>query len=228
MPNLLILSKHADEYRKLVQERDISGLEIFSASRSEQVISAGQGYEIVLGEPSLVREVLSTLTSLRWVQSTWAGVEPLLDPSLRRDYTLTNARGIFGALMSEYVFGYLLAHERRVVEHCQLQLEHRWGPRATGTLHGKVIGLLGVGSIGAHLAMTAKYFGMTVRGYTRASESCPDVDHYYHDADLQGFAYRPGLPHRCAPEYQSNPTPSRCILIEVAAASCDDCQCWAG
>ena len=115
-------------------------------------------------------------------------MEPLLDPSLRRDYLLTNARGVFGGLMSEFVFGYLLQHERRMFERYQAQQEQRWDASVTGTLHGKTIGLLGVGSIGAALAATARHFGMTVRGYTRASESCPDVDTYYHGSRLLDFA----------------------------------------
>jgi len=142
----------------------------------------------VLGEPSLIRQVLPSLSSLRWVQSTWAGVEPLLDPSLRRDYTLTNARGVFGRLMSEYVFGYLIAHERLIFDKRAAQQAGRWDPTAPGTLRGKQIGLLGVGSIGAALARTAKHFEMRVKGYTRASEDCVDVDHYFHGDDLTPFA----------------------------------------
>ena len=45
-----------------------------------------------------------------------------------------------------------------------------------------------MGSIGAHLAGTAKHFGMTVRGYTRSSETSPDVGAYYHGDDLLAFA----------------------------------------
>ncbi len=106
----------------------------------------------------LMRDLLPGLPRLRWVQSAYAGVESLLDPSLRHDYVLTNARGVFGGLMSEYVFGYLLNHERRIFERYQAQQEHRWDGSNTGVLRGKTIGLLGVGSIGAHLARTAKYF----------------------------------------------------------------------
>jgi phosphoglycerate dehydrogenase-like enzyme len=132
--------------------------------------------------------VLSQLPALRWVQATWAGVEPLLDPSLRRDYVLTNARGVFGALMSEYVFGYMLAHERRMFEKYASQREGRWDPAHPGTLRGKQIGLLGVGTIGAALARTARHFGMRVKGYTRASEESPDVDAYFHGDDRLAFA----------------------------------------
>src|SRR5258708_30576233 len=128
------------------------------------------------------------MTALRWLQSTWAGVEPLLDPALRRDYILTNARGVVGGLMSEYVFGYALAHERRLLDKHRAQIEHRWDATPPGTLRGKIMGLLGVGSIGAALACTAKHFGMRVNGYTRAREGCVDVDAYFHGDRLRAFA----------------------------------------
>jgi len=110
----------------------------------------------------------------------YAGVEALMDSSLRRDYVLTNARGVFGELMSEYVFGYLLAHEKKIFERRQAQAAHQWDRFESGWLHGKTIGLLGVGSIGAHLAGTAKHFGMTVHGFTRRSETSKHVDKYFH------------------------------------------------
>jgi phosphoglycerate dehydrogenase-like enzyme len=175
---LLILSRHADAYRRLIESARLSGLQIVSS----------EDCDVVLGEPSLIAPALPRLTGVTWVQSTWAGVEPLLDPALRRDYVLTNARGVFGGLMSEYVFGYLLAHERRMFEKHAAQQERRWDPTPPGTLNRKEIGLLGVGSIGAALAKTAKHFGMRVRGYTRSSEGCPDVDAYFHGDDRVAFA----------------------------------------
>jgi hypothetical protein len=55
-------------------------------------------------------------------------------------------------------------------------------------LRGKTIGLVGVGSIGAHLASTAKHFGMRVHGYTRSSRSSADVDQYFHGGEKAAFA----------------------------------------
>jgi phosphoglycerate dehydrogenase-like enzyme len=176
---LLILSKHADAYRRLVEAARLPDLEI-AADES--------ACDVVLGEPALIAPALPRLPSARWVQSTWAGVEPLLDPSLRRDYTLTNARGVFGALMSEYVFAYMLAHERRLFEKHASQRARRWDPAPPGTLRGKRLGLLGVGSIGAAIAKTAKAFAMRVRGYTRSSEASPDVDEYFHGDAREAFA----------------------------------------
>jgi phosphoglycerate dehydrogenase-like enzyme len=177
--SLRILSKHASDYRRLIEAERLPDLAIVDAESS---------CDIVFGEPSLIAPALPRLTSLMWVQATWAGVEPLLAPSLRRDYTLTNARGVFGALMSEYVFGYLLAHERKMFEKHAAQREGRWDPTPPGSLRGKQIGLIGVGTIGTALAKTAKHFGMRVKGYTRSSESCADVDAYFHGDAFAAFA----------------------------------------
>lgn len=184
MPGLLILSKQADAYRSLLEAANLPDLQILDAAQAGNFALA----EIVFGEPDLIRAQLPGLGGLKWAQSTWAGVEPLLDPSLRRDYVLSNARGVFGGLMSEFVLAYLLLHERKVLRRLAAQQERRWDATLTGTLRGKTIGLLGVGSIGAELARTARFFGMKVRGYTRASEDCEFVDEYYHAGRLLDFA----------------------------------------
>jgi phosphoglycerate dehydrogenase-like enzyme len=178
MPKLLLLSRDANEYRKLIEAAYLPELEITS-----------EPYEadIVLGEPKMIRDALLNLSSLKWAQAIYAGVEPLVDSSQRRDYTLTNARGVFGELMSEYVFGYMLFHEKKILNRMKAQQSLQWQRTEAGILRGKTIGLLGVGSIGAHLADTAKHFRMTVRGYTRKSETSAQVDTYYHGDDLLRF-----------------------------------------
>jgi len=188
MHTVLILSRHARDYHRLVDAAHLPDLGITSTADPADAASHAADVDLAFGEPSLLRQVLPVMTALRWAQATWAGVEPLLDPSLRRDYILTNARGVFGGLMSEYVFAYLLAHERRLLERYSSQRDGRWDATHPGTLRGKLIGLLGVGTIGAALARTAKHFGMRVKGYTRESEGCPDVDAYYHGNQLAPFA----------------------------------------
>lgn len=188
MHTLLILSRHAPAYRRLIEPADLPDLRLLHSTDLSSLDGSTSESDIVLGEPSLVAPALARLPHVRWVQSTWAGVEPLLAPSVRRDYVLTNARGVFGALMVEYVFGYLIAHERRMFDKYEAQKAGRWDPTPPGTLRGKQIGLLGVGSIGAELARTAKHFGLRVKGYTRVSEDCPDVDAYFHGEERPAFA----------------------------------------
>ena len=231
MVKLLILSRYADKYEPLLKAASPE-IEIVLAKDVVEAEARGLDCEAVFGEPRLIQPVLMKMKHLRWVQSMYAGVEQLLDPALRRDYVLTNARGIFGGLMSEYVFGYLLHHERRIFQRYQAQQEHRWDGSTTGMLRGKTIGLLGVGSIGAHLAQTAKCFDMTVRGYTRSSEACPEVDAFYHGKDLIEFAkgldYLVGiLPNTAGTRHivdasVLNALPSHALFINVGRGSALD------
>ena len=189
MPHsLLILARRADAYRALVEAARLPDMVVTAVDDPALALHDAASFDVAFGEPSLFRQLLPQMTSLLWLQATWAGVEPLLDPALRRNYVLTNARGVFGGLMSEYVFAYLLAHERKLIEKYTSQLAARWDPAHPGSLRGKRIGLLGVGTIGAALARTAKHFGMTVHGYTRASEGSADVDVYFHGDDQRSFA----------------------------------------
>ena len=178
MSTLLILASNAGEYSRLIELANLPDL---------QITSEPANCDIVLGEPKLIRDALPLLSSVKWIQAIYAGVESLMDPALRRDYVLTNARGVFGELMSEYVFGYLLFYEKKILERIRLQESQEWQRPESGVLRDKTLGLLGVGSIGAHLASTAKHFGMAVHGFTRSSESCADVDTYYHDPDILKF-----------------------------------------
>jgi phosphoglycerate dehydrogenase-like enzyme len=223
MPTLLILSSNADEYKQLIKSAQLPDLDFTTEP---------EDCDIVLGEPKLIREMLSHLPNLKWAQAIYAGVEGLMDPALRRDYTLTNARGVFGELMSEYVFGYLLFHEKKIFERQSAQQSRQWDRTESGVLRGKTIGLLGVGSIGSHLAGTAKHFGMSVHGFTRESESCADVDVYFHNPDILKFGK--GLDSLISVLPRTNDTnkivtaslfdalPSRAVFINVGRGNAVD------
>jgi phosphoglycerate dehydrogenase-like enzyme len=205
---LLILSKLESEYAALVRAAALPGIDEIRTSPSPEC-------EVVLGEPHRIRDALAQLPSLRWAQCVWAGVEPLVDPALRRDYALTNARGVFGGLVAEYVFAYLLLRERRVMGRLEAQRGGRWDSAITGTLRGKAIGLLGVGSIGAALARAAKLFGMRVLGYTRVREACPHVDGFFHGEGLLDLARGSDYLVNTLP---ATPATRRIVGAEVLAA----------
>jgi phosphoglycerate dehydrogenase-like enzyme len=186
--HLLIVSQNSAEYQQLIEREKLSGLSITAIREPNRVEFTANRYDIVFGEPSLVGRMLNQLPDLKWVQSSWAGIEPLLTPDLKRDYILTNIRNVYGSMMSEFVFGYLLMIERQIIPRWQSQLKGEWDPRPYSNLCGKVIGLLGVGTIGAHLAATGKHFGMKVFGYTRQSEDCRAVNRYFHGESWHDFA----------------------------------------
>merc|ERR1719183_2812376 len=67
-------------------------LEVFVPGSPESAADA----EILLVDPGLVAPALDTqLPSLRWLQSSWAGVNAIVDGTKRQDYVLTRLAGRF-------------------------------------------------------------------------------------------------------------------------------------
>ena len=140
--------------------------------------------EVVLGAPSHIAAVMDELASARWIQSTWAGVAPLVQKG-RRDYQLTGVKGIFGPLMSEYVLGWLLALERRIIERATSAC---WNDAPDRSLAGRSLGIMGTGSIGSHVAQTCAVFGMTVRGLNSDGRAVAGFDHCFATPERLAFA----------------------------------------
>ncbi len=189
----LILSKDAARFAELARAQQAT----FSAHTAHSLaeldaLSADQKRDIqwLLAEPSLAASIVPQLPNLRWLQSTWAGVEPLLALP-RRDYTLSNIRGVFAPLMAEFVLAHALAYERHVIAHHHAQQRRQWfndGRSSTvGTLRGKTLLLLGVGSIGAGVAHTMHQMGMRVLGIARQPRTIADMEQVGTFAQLPEF-----------------------------------------
>ena len=191
MNKLLILSADAEKYCDLIKAADLKRLEISSAVDIRSAKGLIARCNIVLGDPPLIGEVLPSADRLEWVQSGWAGVEQLCRPGLRRDYVLTNAKGIFGSLVSEYVMTYLFALERRVFSMQSNQMKRCWQPLSYRRAKDITLGIIGLGSIGRELALTARHFGIRVRGLNRSGKPCEEVDEVYTADELSAFLKEP-------------------------------------
>ena len=187
MNRLLILATDAEEYSSLLTAKELPQLEVVTASRQEEALAVVAECNIILGEPFLIDAVLPSASRLEWVQSSWAGVESLCRPGLRHDYVLTGVKDIFGALISEYVFTYLFALERRIFDMRSDQLQQHWQPRPYRRARDLTLGIVGLGSIGQYVASTARCFGFHVTGFSRSGEACEGVDTVYSGDRLGRF-----------------------------------------
>jgi len=188
---LLILSADAETYYGLIREADLQQFEMTATSDIGTARDLVAGCNIALGDPPLLSEVLASADGLEWVQSTWAGVEQLCRPGLRRDYVLTNAKGIFGPQISEYVMTYLFAFERRVFNMRINQLNQHWQPLAYRPAKEITLGIIGLGSIGRDLALTARRFGIRVIGLNRSGKPSEAVEKVYSVDQLAEFLEKP-------------------------------------
>src|SRR5947209_16585477 len=127
---------------------------------------------------SLRTEQLKDAKKLKWIHSTAAGVAQLMYPELRDSGILvTNPSGIFSVPMPEHTIGLLLALARNFPDSVRGQDRSRWSqqeiwdkPQHLTELNGKVLLIVGYGSIGREVAKRAKAFDMRVWGVTQAGE----------------------------------------------------------
>jgi len=188
---LLILTRHSTLYAELIKRFDLTDLELIVCDSIEKVKKWAEHCNIILGEPTRIVPILEGAKRLQWIQSTLAGVENLVSPTQRNDYILTGVKGVFGPLMSEYVFAYILALERHIFEVYENQKERVWKKIPYESLQGKLIGICGLGSIGRYIGQTARHFGMKVWGYKRSYEEVPEIDRIFTQSDFEEFLSNP-------------------------------------
>lgn len=159
---VLVAEQDHAEYQRLLQQ---------AAPQLELVVGEGTALAeqaarcpVWLGEPDLFASVLRAGHKPAWLQSTWAGITPLLADDLPRDYRLTRAVGVFGQIMAEYVLCHMLAHERELAARQQAQREQRWDGRLPGSLAGRRVLIVGTGEIGAAVARFLQPFNVELSG----------------------------------------------------------------
>eukprot|EP00057_Strongylocentrotus_purpuratus_P001244 XP_001197321.2 PREDICTED: glyoxylate/hydroxypyruvate reductase A HPR2 [Strongylocentrotus purpuratus] len=144
---------------------------------SDESVESFRKAEIVLMDTERLPALMTTLENVKWVQSTWAGVDAFInkiDPALLPPkFTLTRLAGVFGTHMAEYVIGHILAHERSFKFLWEAQQKKEWAldeysaTKGYQLLAGRTISVIGAGDIGTEIGKVCKAFNMRVIGLVR-------------------------------------------------------------
>lgn len=148
-------------------------LELCGSDRPAALAEYAASCPLWLGQPDLLAPLLRQGLRPQWLQSTWAGITPLLAKDLPTNYALTRAVGIFGQVMAEYVLGHLLAHERQLFAALAAQVEQRWHNRLPRSLAGRKALIVGAGDIGLSVAQFLAPFGIELLGIASRPRSLP-------------------------------------------------------
>lgn len=121
--------------------------------------------------------MIQRAAKLRWVHSSAVAVGTLsLGDLAARGIAVTNSRGIQSVAIAEHTIGSLLALSRRLPMTIRSQEAGRWGQndligeRAPWLVHGRRMGIIGLGTIGQAIAIRAAALGMRVAGVRRRPE----------------------------------------------------------
>ncbi|KAL5013596.1 hypothetical protein ScPMuIL_007866 [Solemya velum] len=188
----------ANQLRKLLPDVQVIDIELNEGSLSQtsrEQINADAEILLADGVP-VVTAIMQEENKLRWVQSTWAGVEKIikrLNPEKPLpSFVLTRSGGAsFGKIMADYVMGYIIAHERHLFDMKEDQSKRTWvgsSRREFRPISGLSIGILGIGDIGKEVARCCKSMGMTVWGMVTRQppedRKCDAIDFYRTTGDL--------------------------------------------
>ncbi|MGP1909669.1 D-2-hydroxyacid dehydrogenase [Metabacillus sp. JX24] len=179
---------HLNEIRELAAGWDII------AGRDESVWRSHLSEaEIIAGWKKGMEETcLHESSRLRWVQSWSAGVNSMpLQALEKKEVILTSANGVHANPISETIFALMLGLTRKIHAYVRNQSEKKWHHENMKLeIHGKTIGVIGVGAIGQETAKIAKAFGMTVLGVRHSGKPADFVDEMYTQADLNSILPR--------------------------------------
>ena len=133
--------------------------------------------------------VLSHMPKLRWVQGTGTGMDNIIDRTgLPADVLITNMRGAHGPQMSEAAIASMLALTRRLPQSIRNQEKAVWERWLPGIIHGKTVGILGVGVIAEALAPRCEALGMRVIGLSSSPRDIRGFDEIVPVANLGAIA----------------------------------------
>ncbi|RMX67712.1 hypothetical protein DD238_001473 [Peronospora effusa] len=117
-------------------------------------------------------ELQHLLKKVQWVQGTYAGVESYhqyRDAPADPGFTVSRAGGIMPKAVTQFVFGYVIAIERRLFEAQEYQKKRVFGRYELKyrSFQQVTIGILGLGEIGQEMGRIFKASGFHVVGFKR-------------------------------------------------------------
>ena len=139
---------------------------------------------------------LAGAPKLKWVHTSAVAVETLCLPELfARGIAVSNTRGVQALPIAEHVMAVVLSLAKQIPFVLENQRHARWaqnefiGERLPWLLHGRTLGLVGVGTIGSEIARRAAAFGMRVIALRRrpAYGVIGHVERVYGKAQLDEF-----------------------------------------
>jgi len=153
---------------------------------------------LVVRSKQVTAETLKASEQLALVLRAGAGVNTIdVKAASARGIYVSNCPGKNSIAVAELVFALLLAIDRRIADNLAALRAHKWNKKefskADG-IHGKTLGVIGVGRIGREVITRAQAFGLRVIAWSRTLtpekaeelgvECCGDVDDVFRRADI--------------------------------------------
>ncbi len=179
---LLIFDTEFKEYGIIISKK-LPYVKIFSSSSTKEASKIIQSIEIILSW-EIPNELLMQAKNLQWFASTGGGNEHLVNNPYLSERVILTKPTVYGQMMTEYIFTYILYFSQNLDKLFENQNSRIWDRNKPMLLSEKIIGIIGLGSIGKEIAKRAKQFGMNVLGVKRNVEPTKNVDRVFGPENL--------------------------------------------
>jgi len=182
------LIKNVDPRIKLIDVADLSRADYLGDPIAKEKL------DVILAEAEIIyglstsHRFLTRAPKLKWVQSVSAGIDTFLIPEyLNRDIILTGTSGIHSAAIGEFILTTMLMFAKKAPHCFEMKQRKEWQEFTPGVLHGKTVGIIGLGDIGQEVARLSQAFGMKVIAIRRSIRTghARNVDILYSSDQLQ-------------------------------------------
>jgi len=133
--------------------------------------------------------VFKEYPNIKCIASMGAGVDHILhDPELPASATITKLEDPnLTRDMGLFVVALVLNHMRNLTAHKLNQQQHTWSRKRYLTTDNTTIGIMGMGTLGAHAATELTKLGFRVNGWARTEKQLTDVKVYKGEEELDSF-----------------------------------------
>ena len=155
-------------------QSQVTGVQLINAQTEAQALQEIEQAAAFYG--NLTPAMFARAEKLAWVQAPVAGLEHFIFPALAEsDVVLTNMAGIYSDVISDHALTYLLMFARGFHVYRHHQMDHVWQKGApVRHLAASVLGVVGLGGIGAEVARKGKALGMKVWGMEARDVGIPE------------------------------------------------------
>lgn len=141
-------------------------------SAEELPSRVSDAHVLIVRSTKVTRQTIEAAKSLSLIVRAGAGVNTIdVTAASERGIYVANCPGKNAAAVAELTIGLLIACDRRIVDAATELREGRWGKKRfgeAGGLHGRTLGILGLGTIGRAVAEAARGLGMRVIAWSRS------------------------------------------------------------
>lgn len=164
-----------------IELRQYTGIYSRDLKINDQELHDLKDAEIVFGDPNLLVQTFHKLPNIKWIQSTWAGIDLFLKVLSETgqkppECAITRFSGeSFGQLIFDYCIAHIIMYERKLFDnYVDTKIKRIWQNLGCEyrAINEITIGILGAtGAIGSFVAQKFTLLGSKVIGYGR-TESC--------------------------------------------------------